>query len=108
MNSHLSRARATVIQDNRRRARMLACAARSWAVRVSCLLTTVFLESCKGVQSSLDPAGPQAGRISKLWWVMLAVCSAVFVLVMAVLFYSAGRARKRQNQAAEPQAERKM
>jgi cytochrome c oxidase subunit 2 len=59
-------------------------------------------------QSSLDPAGPQAGRISRLWWLMLVVCSAVFILVMAALLYSLVRARQRNRVAAGPDAERQM
>lgn len=38
-----------------------------------------------GSHSALDPAGPQAGRIEDLWWLMFWVCAAVFVLVMAFL-----------------------
>ena len=30
-----------------------------------------FMSGCAGVQSALDPAGPQAGRIGGLWWLML-------------------------------------
>jgi cytochrome c oxidase subunit 2 len=38
-----------------------------------------------GLHSALDPAGPQAERIGDLWWLMLWVTTAVFVLVMAAL-----------------------
>jgi heme/copper-type cytochrome/quinol oxidase subunit 2 len=34
----------------------------------------------------LHPAGPAADAISDLWWVMLACGSAIFLLVMALLF----------------------
>jgi cytochrome c oxidase subunit II len=37
------------------------------------------------VQDMLNPAGPQAERILELWWVTLAICSAVFVAVLIVL-----------------------
>ncbi|HYG65189.1 MAG TPA: cytochrome c oxidase subunit II [Thermoanaerobaculia bacterium] len=68
-----------------------------------------------GRQSALNPAGPQAGRIEDLWWLMFWVCTAVFVLVM--LFFIAGmvrgrRARKERGVEApmsvEPGVERRM
>ena len=34
----------------------------------------------------LDPAGPSAGSVATLWWVMLAGATAIFCLVMALLF----------------------
>jgi cytochrome c oxidase subunit 2 len=68
----------------------------------------LFFTNCRGLQSAVDPAGPQAGRISKLWWVMLIVCSAVFVIVMAVLLYSVFRARRRNRVADEPGTEQRL
>jgi len=38
-----------------------------------------------GIQSALNPAGPNAGSLASLWWLMFYVCSAVYVLVMIVL-----------------------
>ncbi|HEX3126870.1 MAG TPA: cytochrome C oxidase subunit II, partial [Thermoanaerobaculia bacterium] len=38
-----------------------------------------------GVHSILDPAGPQAGSIADLWWLMFWVSTVVFVLVMLAL-----------------------
>jgi cytochrome c oxidase subunit 2 len=46
------------------------------------------------LQSILHPAGPQAGRIEDLWWLMLWVLTAVYVLVMIALL--AGIARRRR------------
>jgi cytochrome c oxidase subunit 2 len=40
---------------------------------------------CGGPQSSLDPAGPQAGRISGLWWEFFSVSGVVYAIVMLVL-----------------------
>jgi cytochrome c oxidase subunit II len=37
-------------------------------------------------QNALDPAGPQAGGIATLWWVLLAVTGIVYLVVMGVLF----------------------
>lgn len=59
-------------------------------------------------QSALDPAGPQAGRISHIWWVMFAVSSVVFTLVIISLLYSIFRARRRKEPVAGPEADRRM
>ena len=45
-------------------------------------------------QSVLESAGPQAGRIEWLWWVMLFVLSAVYLIVMALLVYATFRSRR--------------
>jgi cytochrome c oxidase subunit 2 len=37
------------------------------------------------IQSALEAAGPQAARIGQLWWLFLAVCAAVYVLVLGFL-----------------------
>jgi cytochrome c oxidase subunit II len=42
--------------------------------------------SCRGgVQSALDPAGPQAGHIATLWWVLLGVSIVVWAAVCVAL-----------------------
>ena len=46
-----------------------------------CLLVSACAES----PSTLDPRGPAAARIATLWWVMLALAVAVYVLVIALL-----------------------
>jgi cytochrome c oxidase subunit 2 len=35
-----------------------------------------------GIQNSINPAGPNAESLSRLWWLMFYVCSAVYLLVM--------------------------
>ena len=37
------------------------------------------------IQSALHPAGPAAGSISDLWWLMFWVCAVVYLLVMGAL-----------------------
>jgi cytochrome c oxidase subunit 2 len=59
--------------------------------------TFCLFTSCGGVHSALNPAGPQAGRISRLWWLMFYVCTAVFVIVIIALLVAVFRARRRQN-----------
>ena len=49
-----------------------------------CLLALCF-SSCGGIQNAINPAGPQAENLSRLWWLMFIVCSVVFVLVMIAL-----------------------
>jgi cytochrome c oxidase subunit 2 len=52
------------------------------------------------IQSPLDPAGGAAARISELWWMMLVVLSATFVLVL--LFLSRALARAPHVEQPEP------
>ena len=51
------------------------------------------------IQSALSPAGPNAGSISRLWWLMFIVCSIVFFVVMIALLLSLRR------RTAEPVSE---
>src|SRR4051812_33250641 len=50
------------------------------AVPVLCLVS-----ACSGVQSALDPHGPQAEHLTRLFWIFAAVCSAIWLAVMLVL-----------------------
>lgn len=43
------------------------------------------LAACDGARSALDPAGPAAGSIETMWWVLFWVCTVVFAIVMAAL-----------------------
>jgi cytochrome c oxidase subunit 2 len=45
------------------------------------ILASTLQTACSGIQNSINPTGPQAGRISQLWWLMFYVCAAVFVVV---------------------------
>jgi cytochrome c oxidase subunit 2 len=79
----------------------------------ACLL---LLSGCKGTQSALDPAGPQAGRIEGLWWLMFWVESAIFLIVMGFLLAAILRRRRpRRGEATdapdlkpEPARERRL
>jgi cytochrome c oxidase subunit 2 len=46
------------------------------------------LSSCGGIQNAINPAGPQANNLSRLWWLMFTVCSIVFVIVMIAVLLS--------------------
>jgi len=55
---------------------------------------TLFLSSCtrEGIQNAINPAGPHAENLSRLWWLMFTVCSIVFVLVMIAVLLSVRKA----------------
>ena len=53
------------------------------------------LAGCSRAQSALHPAGPQAGRIAALWWLMFWVSAAVFCAVVVGLAIAAVRGRRR-------------
>lgn len=52
------------------------------------LLAIILLPGCTLAphQSTLHPAGPAASEIAMLWWVMFGTFTAVFVLVLILLF----------------------
>lgn len=60
---------------------------------VCLMLFGLLLDGCTGAQSVLNPVGPQSGRISRLWWLMFYVCSAVFLLVSAAVLVAIFRRR---------------
>jgi cytochrome c oxidase subunit 2 len=66
-----------------------------------------LLSGCTGIQSALDPAGPQAHRIDRLWWLFFWVCTAIFVLVMGALAQAVRRGRARQAPDETPETERR-
>jgi cytochrome c oxidase subunit 2 len=58
-------------------------------------LAGLLSSSCGGgLQSVLNPAGPQSENISRLWWFMLITCTAVFLLVMLFLLLAVMKRRK--------------
>ena len=66
------------------------------------LATTAFMTAacvlatgCSGVQSMLDPAGPAAGDIARLWWWMAGGATLILGLVLALLAWSLRRRRGR-------------
>jgi cytochrome c oxidase subunit 2 len=46
-------------------------------------------------QSVLEPAGPQAAKVTRLWWFALAVATAVYLATIGALWWAAWRARRR-------------
>jgi cytochrome c oxidase subunit 2 len=55
--------------------------------------------ACTGSQSILNPAGPNAGNVSRLWWLMFYVCAAVFLLVIGFLIVALVRTRRGTNKS---------
>jgi cytochrome c oxidase subunit 2 len=49
---------------------------------------------CGGVQTPLNPSGPQASAIAALTWWFFGVCAAVYVLVMAAVVWAIVRRRQ--------------
>ncbi|MFL6216535.1 MAG: cytochrome c oxidase subunit II [Blastocatellia bacterium] len=60
------------------------------------------------VQSSLDPAGPDSLRISRLWWLMFGISTAVFLLVLGFLLHGIYRARRREAAATDEESKQRM
>lgn len=57
--------------------------------------------SCGGIQNAINPAGPYAGSINRLWWWFFITCSIVYVLVMIALLLAL-RNRTRETELATP------
>jgi cytochrome c oxidase subunit 2 len=50
------------------------------------------------MQGVLAPVGPQAARISSLWWFMFWACTVIFILVIGALLYAVWRPRPAQDE----------
>jgi cytochrome c oxidase subunit 2 len=66
------------------------------------LLPLLTLGGCGGFQSPLAPAGEQAASIHSLFWLMMAVCGFMYLLVLGGLGVSVWRAWRRRGEIAEP------
>lgn len=56
------------------------------------LVLLVFLTACSGSQSVLDAAGTGARETLSIWWLMFWLGTAVFVVVLALLWFAVSRA----------------
>lgn len=67
-------------------------------------IVVALLAGCqpKNSSSALDPRGPRAERVADLWWLMLWLGTAVFVVVMGFLAYATFRAWRRGAADGEP------
>lgn len=77
---------------------------RSYTLQILVVFTAALavLSGCRGegVQSMLDPAGPAAAEISKLWWFMLITGSIVLVITLGLL--AAALLRRPRGEEAGP------
>src|SRR3982751_4330990 len=63
--------------------------------RISMLaLAGIVISSCGGSQSALDAAGIQSQRLENLWWLFFAICTFVYVVVMAVVLTALFKTKK--------------
>ena len=70
-------------------------------LRLLALSATLCFSSCGGIQNAINPAGPHAQSLSRLWWWFFVICSIVFVLVMIAVLLSL-RNRTREPELATP------
>lgn len=65
-----------------------------------------------GIQSALNPSGPNAASLAWLWWLMFYVCSAVYVLVLISLAIAIKNGRRERDLNPvlnpSPKTERRM
>src|SRR6185295_5568531 len=54
------------------------------------------------LQTALDPAGPQAAHIERLWWFIFWVTTIVFVLVLAATAMAVARGQRRRRDGGAP------
>ena len=68
-----------------------------------------LLSACSGPQSALDPQGPHADNLARLFWIFTVISAVIWLAVMVVLVL--GLARRVPNRldplALEPRAERR-
>ncbi len=70
-------------------------------VRACLVIGALVAGGCSGVQSPLNPAGPQASSMAALTWWFLGVCGVVYVLTLAALFWAIVRRRRTTDDAPE-------
>lgn len=72
--------------------------ARAWLLASGPLI----LAACHGGQHPLDPASPQSRAIANLFWVMLAIAAAVYVVVLALFGYASLHGRRTRPDPERP------
>src|SRR5690554_2729040 len=94
--------RVAPVGDGRRRRLPVA----SVAVRTGICLLSLTMTACSGPYSALDPAGPAALDVARLWWGMASFAVVTLLVVVALWLYAlkrrpgeldAARARRIQN-----------
>lgn len=69
------------------------------------VFTALLLAGCTGVstQSSVDPVGPQAQQLNRLWWFFCYTLNAIFLIVLIFLLVSIYKGIKQRGRAAHEQ-----
>lgn len=57
------------------------------------IVAVLLLAACSGPQSALDPAGPAAAAIARIWWLMFWGAAVVWTLVLVLLLLAMRRRR---------------
>lgn len=55
---------------------------------LTAVAAALALCACAGPRSALDPAGPAAETIARIWWLMLGGAALVWALVLGILLYA--------------------
>lgn len=66
------------------------------AVTALCLVAS----GCSGIQSALDPGGAEAEAVARLFWVMVAGGTVIWLAVMGALFYATRASRRVHSEQA--------
>src|SRR5207253_5899163 len=75
---------------------------RRWGHQISALAGCLALTGCRGMQSSLDPAGTQASRIEGAYHLYFWICLIVYVAVMAFLVVAIVRGKRLRRVSIDP------
>src|SRR4051812_19404568 len=62
----------------------------------------------RGIQSALDPAGPQSGRIYDLWLIFLTISIAVYVITMLFVLVAILRGRRQTEPRTDEATDRRL
>jgi cytochrome c oxidase subunit 2 len=65
------------------------------------MLAAACTAGCGGVQSVLNPAGPQSSSIAALTWWFFGVCGVAYVIVMCAIVWAIARRRQPSDDAPE-------
>ncbi len=76
------------------------CVRAKLRAAVAICLAGMALSSCSGLQSALDPAGPEAADVATLFYVMLAGGALIWLGVLGMLIYAARQAREQHSEQA--------
>jgi cytochrome c oxidase subunit II len=73
---------------------------RAWLCPFIVVPLTFVLTSCSGVQSALDPAGPEAANVAHLFFVMLICGVVIWIGVVAALIYASRKKHPHSEESA--------